>query len=169
MGRQKDWKSSCGSRNLDPSTAFPNIKEDHIVKRFIAFTVFLIFMLGLVGCKGGVSVGGFSSKYIDSDDYDEAVQQFMTEFESMAGFEGCTLKKVGYAGDQAVKAEADAQGHAQGLAPERVIVLTTVFETDGEDHGNGLEPNHTYDDYTCVMTRLSSDDIFWEIAEFGND
>ena len=165
MGRQKDWKSSCGSRNLDPSTAFPNIKEDHIVKRFIAFTVFLIFMLGLVGCKGGVSVGGFSSKYIDSDDYDEAVQQFMTEFESMAGFEGCTLKKVGYAGDQAVKAEADAQG----LAPEQVIVLTTVFETDGEDHGNGLEPNHTYDDYTCVMTRLSSDDIFWEIAEFGND
>ena len=165
MGRQKDWKSSCGLRNLDPSTAFPNIKEDHIVKRFIAFTVFLIFMLGLVGCKGGVSVGGFSSKYIDSDDYDEAVQQFMTEFESMAGFEGCTLKKVGYAGDQAVKAEADAQG----LAPERVIVLTTVFETDGEDHGNGLEPNHTYDDYTCVMTRLSSDDIFWEIAEFSND
>ena len=139
MGRQKDWKSSCGSRNLDPSTAFPNIKEDHIVKRFIAFTIFLIFMLGLVGCKGGVSVGGFSSKYIDSDDYDEAVQQFMTEFESMAGFEGCTLKKVGYAGDQAVKAEADAQG----LAPEH--------------------------DYTCVMTRLSSDDIFWEIAEFGND
>ena len=165
MGRQKDWKSSCGLRNLDPSTAFPNIKEDHIVKRFIAFTVFLIFMLGLVGCKGGVSVGGFSSKYIDSDDYDEAVQQFMTEFESMAGFEGCTLKKVGYAGDQAVKAEADAQG----LAPERVIVLTTVFETDGEDHGNGLEPNHTYDDYTSVMTRLSSDDIFWEIAGFGND
>lgn len=41
-------------------------------------------------------------------------------------------------------------------------------ETDGEDHGNGLEPNHTYDDYTCVMTRLSSADIFWEIAEFGN-
>jgi hypothetical protein len=118
----------------------------------------------LVGCGGGVTVGGFSSKYIDSDDYDEAVQQFMTEFESMAGFEGCTLKKVGYAGDQAVKAEADAQG----LAPERVIVLTTTFETDGEDHGNGLEPNHTYDDYTCVMTRLSSADIFWEIAEFGN-
>ena len=75
------------------------------------------------------------------------------------------MKKVGYAGDQAVKAEADARG----LAPELVIVLTTAFETDGEDHGNGLEPNHTYDDYTCVMTRLSSTDIFWEIAEFGND
>ena len=135
------------------------------MKRFIAFTVFLILLLGLVGCGGGVTVGGFSSKYIDSDDYDEAVQQFMTEFESMDGFEGCTLKKVGYAGDQAVKAEADAQG----LAPERVIVLTTTFETDSEDHGNGLEPNHTYDDYTCVMTRLSSSDIFWEIAEFGND
>ena len=93
------------------------------MKRFFAFTVILIFLLGLVGCSGGVSVGGFSSKYIDSDHYDEAVQQFMAEFESMDGFEGCTLKKVGYAGDQAVKAEADAQG----LAPEQVIVLTTVY------------------------------------------
>ena len=92
------------------------------MKRVIAFTVFFILLLGLVGCSGGVSVGGFSSKYIESDHYDEAVQQFITEFESMAGFEGCTLKKVGYAGDQAVKAEADAQG----LAPEQVIVLTTV-------------------------------------------
>ena len=135
------------------------------MKRFIASTVFFILLLGLVGCSGGVSVGGFSSKYMDSEHYDEAVQQFIAEFESMDGYVGCTLKKVGYAGDQAVKAEADAQG----LAPEQVIVLTTVFETDGEDHGNGLEPNHTYDDYTCVMTRLSSTDIFWEIAEFGND
>ena len=135
------------------------------MKRFIAFTIVLIFLLGLAGCSGGVSVGGFSSRYIESDDYNEAVQQFIAEFKSMAGFEGCTLKKVGYAGDQAVKAEADARG----LAPELVIVLTTAFETDGQDHGNGLEPNHTYDDYTCVMTRLSSADILWEIAEFGND
>ena len=135
------------------------------MKRFIASTVFFILLLGLVGCSGGVSVGGFSSKYMDSDHYEEAVQQFMAEFESMDGYVGCTLKKVGYAGDQVVKAEADAQG----LAPEQVIVLTTVFETDGEDHGNGLEPSHTYDDYTCVMTRSSSADIFWEIAEFGND
>lgn len=135
------------------------------MKRFIAFTVVLIFLLGLAGCSGGVSVGGFSSRYIESEHYNEAVQQFIGDFKSMAGFEGCTLKKVGYAGDQAVKAEADARG----LAPELVIVLTTAFETDGQDHGNGLEPNHTYDDYTCVMTRLSSADILWEIAEFGND
>ena len=135
------------------------------MKRFIAFTIVLIFLLGLAGCSGGVSVGGFSSRYIESEHYNEAVQQFIGDFKSMAGFEGCTLKKVGYAGDQAVKAEADARG----LAPELVIVLTTAFETDGQDHGNGLEPNHTYDDYTCVMTRLSSADILWEIAEFGND
>ena len=56
------------------------------MKRVIAFTVFFILLLGLVGCSGGVSVGGFSSKYIESDHYDEAVQQFITEFESMAGF-----------------------------------------------------------------------------------
>ena len=141
------------------------IKEDYVMKRVIALTVFFILLLSLAGCSGGVSVGSFSSKYIDTDHYDEAVQQFMGEFESMDGFEGCTLKKVGYAGDKVVKAEADARG----LAPEQVIVLTTTFETDGEDHGNGLEPNHTYDDYTCVMTRSSSADILWEIVEFGND
>ena len=61
------------------------------MKRFIAFTLLLIFLLGLAGCSGGVTVGGFSSKYIDSEYYGEAVQQFMAEFESMDGFEGCTL------------------------------------------------------------------------------
>ena len=77
-------------------------------------------------------------------------------------FEGCTMKKIGYAGDAAVKAEADARG----LAPEEVIVLTSTFETDGENHNNGLNPNYTYKDYTWTLTRHTSAGL-WEVTDHG--
>ena len=129
------------------------------MKRIAAFIVLLVVLLSLFGCSGGVSVGGFSSKYMNSDDYDAAVQEVMTYFSS---FEGCTLKKIGYAGDAVVKAEADARG----LAPEEVIVLTSTFETDGENHNNGLNPNYTYEDYTWTLTRDTSAGL-WEVTDHG--
>ena len=129
------------------------------MKRIAAFIVLLVVLLGLAGCGDAVSVGGFSSKYMNSDDYEAAVQEMMTYFNS---FEGCTLKKVGYAGDAVVKAEADARG----LAPEEVIVLTSTFETDGENHNNGLNPNYTYKDYTWTLTRPTSAGL-WEVTDHG--
>ena len=129
------------------------------MKRIVSITCLLLAVLFLVGCSGGVSVGGFSSKYMNSDDYEAAVQEVMTYFSS---FEGCTLKKIGYAGDAVVKAEADARG----LAPEEVIVLTSTFETDGENHNNGLNPNYTYEDYTWTLTRDTSAGL-WEVTDHG--
>ena len=129
------------------------------MKRIAAFIVLLVVLLSLAGCGDAVSVGGFSSKYMNSDDYEAAVQEMMTYFNS---FEGCTLKKVGYAGDAVVKAEADARG----LAPEEVIVLTSTFETDGENHNNGLNPNYTYEDYTWTLTRETSAGL-WEVTDHG--
>ena len=129
------------------------------MKRIAAFIVLLVVLLGLAGCGDAVSVGGFSSKYMNSDDYEAAVQEMMTYFNS---FEGCTLKKVGYAGDAVVKAEADARG----LAPEEVIVLTSTFETDGENHNNGLNPNYTYEDYTWTLTRDTTAGL-WEVTDHG--
>ena len=129
------------------------------MKRIAAFIVLLVVLLGLAGCGDAVSVGGFSSKYMNSDDYEAAVQEMMTYFNS---FEGCTLNKVGYAGDAVVKAEADARG----LAPEEVIVLTSTFETDGENHNNGLNPNYTYEDYTWTLTRDTSAGL-WEVTDHG--
>ena len=130
------------------------------MKRVIAFTVLIILLLGLVSCGSGVSVGAFSSKYLDSDEYDAAVQELMTHFNNLGG---CTLKKVGYAGDKLVKAEADARG----LAPERIIVLTSTFETDGTSRDDGLEPNKNYEDYQWILTRINSVDPFWTIEEQG--
>ena len=129
------------------------------MKRIAAFFVLLVVLFGLAGCGDAVSVGGFSSKYMNNDDYEAAVQEVMTYFSS---FEGCTMKKIGYAGDAAVKAEADARG----LAPEEVIVLTSTFETDGENHNNGLNPNYTYEDYTWTLTRDTSAGL-WEVTDHG--
>lgn len=129
------------------------------MKRIAAFFVLLVVLLGLAGCGDAVSVGGFSSKYMNNDDYEAAVQEVMTYFSS---FEGCTMKKIGYAGDAAVKAEADARG----LAPEEVIVLTSTFETDGENHNNGLNPNYTYEDYTWTLTRDTTAGL-WEVTDHG--
>ena len=129
------------------------------MKRITAFFVLLVVLFGLAGCGDAVSVGGFSSKYMNNDDYEAAVQEVMTYFRS---FEGCTMKKIGYAGDAAVKAEADARG----LAPEEVIVLTSTFETDGENHNNGLNPNYTYEDYTWTLTRDTTAGL-WEVTDHG--
>ena len=129
------------------------------MKRITAFFVLLVVLFGLAGCGDAVSVGGFSSKYMNNDDYEAAVQEVMTYFSS---FEGCTLKKIGYAGDAAVKTEAEARG----LAPEEVIVLTSTFETDGENHNNGLNPNYTYKDYTWTLTRDTTAGL-WEVTDHG--
>ena len=128
------------------------------MKKLLAVTSILLAFLLLAACSG-VTVGSFSSKYLSSEDYDTAVEDVQVYFKS---FEGCTLTKIGYAGDDAVKAEAEARG----LAPEQVIVLTSTFETDGEDHGTGFEPNQTYEDYKWILTRGSSADL-WEIADHG--
>ena len=124
------------------------------MKKITAIVLLMAMVFSLAGCGNSVSIGAFSSKYFNGDDYDAAVQEVMTYFK---GFEGCTMKKIGYAGDEAVKAEAESRG----LAPEQVMVLVSTFTTDGENHENGLEPNNTYEDYKWILTRNSSAEL-WE-------
>ena len=130
------------------------------MRKITVLVVLLALMLSLSGCGNSVSVGGFSSKYFNSDAYDAAVQELMTHFDSLGG---CTPKKIGYAGDKTVKEEAEARG----LAPERIIVLTSTFETDGTSREDGLESNKTYEDYQWILTRENSSALFWEIREQG--
>ena len=130
------------------------------MKKLLAVLVLLAALLSLAGCGDAVTIGPLSSRYFDSEDYDSAVQEVLTFFQ---GFEGCTMKKIGYAGDAAVKAEAEARG----LAPEQIIVLTSTFETDGTSREDGLEPNKSYEDYQWILTRGGSFDPFWEIVEQG--
>lgn len=131
------------------------------MKKITAIVLLMAMVFSLAGCGNSVSIGAFSSKYFNGDDYDAAVQEVMTYFK---GFEGCTLKKIGYAGDEEVKAEAESRG----LAPEQVMVLVSTFTTDGENHENGLEPNNTYEDYKWILTRNSSAEL-WEHKDHGFD
>ena len=120
------------------------------MKKLMIGMMLTISVLCLAACGGSsIKVGSFSSLIFDSDEYDDAVQEVFTYFDS---FEGCTMTEIGYAGDDAVRAEAKARG----LAPEQVMVLTSTFTTDSEDHQNGLEPDHTYEDYKWILTRNTS-------------
>lgn len=127
-------------------------------KRLIG--MMLAFVLtGLAACGSAVTVGPLSSLYFNTDDYDAAVQEVFAYFKS---FEGCTMTEIGYAGDDVVEAEAEYRG----LAPEQVIVLTSTFTTDGEDHQNGLEPNYTYEDYKWILTRNTTGEP-WNHEDHG--
>ena len=123
-------------------------------------TALLLTVLFLVGCTS-VTVGSFSSKYFNNDDYDSAVEEVQIYFKD---FKGCTLSKIGYAGDDAVKEEAKERN----LANEQVMVLTTTFTTDDDIDHDGLKPNETYEDYQWILTRNTSNDL-WEIEEHGAD
>ena len=132
------------------------------MKKLIIGMMLTIAVLCLAACGGSsVKVGSFSSLIFDSDEYDDAVQEVFTYFDS---FEGCTMTEIGYAGDDAVRAEAKARG----LAPEQVMVLTSTFTTDSEDHQNGLEPDHTYEDYKWILTRNTSAEP-WNHEDHGYD
>lgn len=129
------------------------------MKKITAVVLLLALVLALAGCGSSVKIGAFASKYFDSEDYDAAVQEVLAYFKN---FEGCTMKEIKYAGDAAVKAEAELRG----LAPEQVMVLLSEFTTDGEDHHNGLEPDFTYEDYQWILTRHTSVEP-WEHTDHG--
>ena len=131
------------------------------MKKTAVFTALLLaFLFLLSGCAKPLTIGPFSSLYFSGDDYDSAVQEVMTAFSS---YEGCTMKRIDYAGDDAVKEEASLRG----LSPECVMVLTCTFTTDGNDHGTVFEPNQTYKDYKWILTRSTSLDPVWIILDRG--
>ena len=72
------------------------------------------------------------------------------------------MSEIHYAGDDAVKAEAETRG----MNVDQVMVLKCTFTTDGEDHKNGLEPNYTYEDFSWTLTRVFKDDM-WTVEDHG--
>jgi uncharacterized lipoprotein YehR (DUF1307 family) len=119
----------------------------------------LALVFSLAGCGNSLTVGSFSSLIFNIEDYDAAIEEVQIAFQE---FEGCTMSKIGYAGDKAVREEANGRG----LAPEQVIVLKSTFKTDKEDHQNGLEPDHTYEDFLWILTRGTSADPL-EVTDHG--
>ena len=130
------------------------------MKKLIVLLIAAVTVLCLASCDGMVSVEGLKSNVYTQEDYDEAVAVMQSYFKD--NFEGCTLKEVKYAGDD----ESELEAEAQGLAFDQVMVLLTKFETDEEDHENGLEPGKTYEDYKWIMTRPMAG-APWEHKDHG--
>lgn len=116
------------------------------MKKTILCFGLILSVLCLAACGQSVKIGSFKSWIFNNDEFEDAVNAMQLYFKD---FEGCTLKEVRYAGDDAVKAEAEARGYPNDL----IIVLESTFTTDGENHMNGLEPSHTYENYRWVFTR----------------
>ncbi len=129
------------------------------MKKIISVALALVLALCLLGCDA-VTIGPFSSKYLDTKDYEAAVQELQLRFKEE--YKGCTLKEIRYAGDAAVKAEADTRG----LGTYQVIVLEADFTTDGTVNVSGLSPNQTYEGYRFVLTGDSAVDL-WEVVSRG--
>ena len=129
------------------------------MKKTILAALLILTVLVLAACDA-VTVGAFSSKYFNSDEHQAAVNEVMTCAKALGGV---TLKRIDYVGDKALEAEAEERGTDAVL----LMILESTLTTDGEDHGNGLEPNRTYEHYRWVLTRATTSDPFWEIVEHG--
>ena len=129
------------------------------MKKVIILAVLTATVFYLAACGGMVTVGSFKSNIYTQEEFDEAVAVVQDYFK---GFEGCTMKEIKYAGDDATEQEAQAQG----MDANQVIVLESTFETDGENHENGLEPNKTYEGYKWILTRPASG-AAWEHKDHG--
>jgi spermidine/putrescine-binding protein len=114
---------------------------------------------GLLGC--GVAMTALSAgSAIYSGNECEAAEVEVSRY--FRNFEGCTMKEIHYAGDEAVKAEAKSLG----MEADQVMVLESTFTTDSENHKNGLEPDSTYNNYRWILTRETRDGR-WEHKDHG--
>ena len=99
-------------------------------------------IIGLTGCKKNdgnienVKINEVSSTIYSKKDIDSAIQIIKNEFKSKWG--GCTLKEIGYIGDEKNNAYID---WAKRNNKDEVIVLISNFKTDSSVD-NGLNPNN---------------------------
>ena len=129
------------------------------MKKFIICVMLLVTVVCFAGCGSAIKVESFKSKYYDTEEYQAAVDEVMSYFTS---YEGCEMSEIRYAGDEAVKAEAETRG----MDCDHVMVLKCTFTTDGENHENGLEPDYTYEDYGWILTREFKDGM-WTVEDHG--
>ena len=128
-------------------------------KKLIIALVMVLAIVSLSACSGMTTVESIKSEIFTDEAYQDAVTECQT---FLSDWEGITVKKISYAGDDAVYADAEVRGEK----PENLIILLVTFETDDEDHQNGLEPGTVYENYTFTFTR-SDFTMPWEHKDHG--
>ena len=115
------------------------------MKKILVVTILILSVMLLAACGQAVRIGSFSSRIIESQGYQDAVDQLLLDFKAFAG---CTLEEIRYAGDETVLAEAEIRGYS----PEKIIVLETTFTTDDSTQ-TSLEPHMLYENYQFTYVR----------------
>lgn len=104
------------------------------------------------------------SEIYSNRDLEDAVIQLKCKF---ANYEGCELRSIRYAGDEAVNDKN--LKWVNKLNPEAkyidVVEFFTDFKTPDDTKGKTLEPNHEYNDYQWWLARTKDDG--WEVVSFG--
>ncbi len=102
------------------------------------------------------------SKLYSDDEIKAAIKASEDYFEKE--FDGCTLTKITYAGDN-VSLNETAYRKDNGSDYDKVIVLLSSFVTDSFGGDGSLNPNSTYDNWNWIMGKKQGDK--WEHIDHG--
>lgn len=133
------------------------------MKKLFALTLLFVLVLTLCACGGNpeesdaepytdggrinVVVQNEESSLYTEEEVDAAVETVIDYFGQ--NFDGCTLTKLGYPGDD----EAAFHEWADQYGADEAIVLTSTFDVDESGGDGSLEPNSTYTDWQWVLVR----------------
>lgn len=121
------------------------------MKRIVYFLACMIIVFILSSCGGNVkniNIIEVESNRYTSDDINSAIKVIINEFDK--SWNGCTLKEIYYAGDEA---SHNHQDWADRNDADEVIVLLSSFDVDSSGGDGSLNPNSTYDNWNWILVR----------------
>ncbi len=134
------------------------------MKKLMSVIMLVLLILSLWACSGGktdgVTVPFVESKIYSQEDISLAISTITKEFK--AGWSGCTLTKIYYAGDDV---SAEYQDWAERYNADEVIVLLSSFDTDSPAGNSGLNSDFTYKNWNWILVRTSGGD--WKHVDHG--
>ena len=119
------------------------------MKKLCALFVCMLCLLGLCACGGDVSsvqVLQVPSEIYTQEEIDAAIRVIRRDF--ARNWSGCTLREIGYAGDEINRREGADEQEGQ-----QVLVLTSSFDVDASGGDGSLNPDSSYSGWMWILQR----------------
>ena len=134
------------------------------MKKRISVILCVLLLFSLCSCNEG-KTDGAAVPFVESEIYSQedislAISTIIKEFK--AGWSGCTLTEIYYAGDDVL---AEYQDWADRYNADEVIVLLASFDTGSPAGNSGLNSDFTYKDWNWILVRTSGGD--WTHVDHG--
>lgn len=123
------------------------------MKNAFVFILVIAFLLALCSCGGNVKnveIVDVKSDIFTNRDIASAIRTAVKYFENE--FEGCTLKKIQYIGDDEKESFYE---WAKEYGADEAIVLVSTFDVDVSGGDGSLVPGQTYENWQWVLVRDS--------------